>query len=201
VSLASEHDLQVELTPRRAGLRGRRVIVYQSAADLSAGYTSAPAADCYGYAPSGARAELALEVDGIGTGGAVLPPGRLRVLRRGGGETVLARDEELRMDRGSGTVRVKLGDAEQLRGEREPVSCEPDPTGRLLREQIKVTVENQGKAAADVVIREYLFRWRNWKIEAEDVKGVRAGDQAQEYRLKVPAGGSRSVTYTVVYSW
>ena len=198
VSLASDHDLQVELAPRRAGVKGRRVTVYEPAADLSSGYSSTPAADCYGYAATGGKAELALELDGAGP---ALPPGRLRVLRRTGGETVLARDEQLRIDRGSGTIRINLGDADQIRGEPKQDECEPDPTGRALRESITVSVENQGKTAADVVVRAYLFRWRNWKLESESQPGTRTDSQAMEYRLKVPAGGSKSVTYSVVYSW
>lgn len=199
IALAADHELQVELAPRRTGVRGRRVTVYEAAADLSSGYASTPAADCYGYAPSGGKAVLALELDGAA--GAALPPGRLRVLRRSGGETVLAREETLRADRGSGTIRIGLGDAPDVVGERTQVSCEGDPTGRSLQEEIRVTVENRGKAAVDVVIREYLFRWKHWRIAAEDVKGVRADAQAQEYRLRLAAGARRSVGYTVVYSW
>lgn len=200
IDLAADHELQVELAPRRSAVRGRRVTVFQAAADLSGEYANTPAGDCYGYAPTGGRAEVALELDGGGPGPA-LPPGRLRVLRRSGGETVLARDERLRIDRASGTVRIKLADADTIVGERNPKECTPDPTGRALREEIQVEVKNTGKAAADVVVREYMFRWRNWRIEREDVKSVKADDQAVEYRLKVPAGGSRTVTYTVVYSW
>ncbi|HVV87604.1 MAG TPA: DUF4139 domain-containing protein [Kofleriaceae bacterium] len=198
VDLAADHDLQVELTPRRTGVHGKRVTVYEAAADLSAGYTTTPAADCYGYAPTGASSELALELDG---GGTVLPPGRLRVLRRSGADTTLARDDKLRVDAGTGAIRIKLDDDDQVTGDRKQDSCEADPTGRALREAITVSVTNHGKAAADVVVREYLFRWRNWHIEAEDVKGERAGAQAQEYRLRVPAGGNRTVSYTVVYAW
>jgi|JI10StandDraft_1071094.scaffolds.fasta_scaffold05749_2 hypothetical protein len=198
VQLAADHDLQVELAPRRAAAHGRRVTVYEAASDLSAGYTATPASDCYGYAPTGGRAEVALELDGAGP---ALPPGRLRVLRRTGGETVLARDERLRVDRATGTIRIKVGDADQITGERTQVKCDPDRSGRALREEIKVEVKNQGKTAADVVVREYLFRWRNWRIEAEDVKGARVDDQTQEYRLRIPAGASRTVGYAVVYSW
>ena len=198
VNLTADHDLQVELAPRRAGVRGRRVTVFEAAADLSPGYAAVPAADCYGYAPAGGRAELALELDGAGP---ALPPGRLRVLRRSGGETVLARDEQLRVDRGSGTIRIKLDDTEQITGDRKQEKCESGPTGRSLREDIEVTVENRGKAAADVVIREYMFRWRTWEIVSEDVKGVRTDSQAQEYRVRLAPGGRRTVRYAVVYTW
>ncbi len=198
IELAADHDLQVELAPRRAGVHGRRVTVFEAAADLSSGYTAAPASDCYGYAATGGRAEVALELDGAGP---ALPAGRLRVLRRSGGETLLARDEQLRIDGGSGTIRVKLGDADTITGERTQVECEVDGTGRALREDLKVEVKNTGKTAVAVVVREYLFRWRNWQILSEDVKGVRADGQAQEYRLKIPAGASRAVRYSVRYSW
>jgi hypothetical protein len=198
IDLAADHDLQVELAPRRAGVKGKRVVVVEPATDLSSGYTTTPAADCYGYAPTGSKSELALELDAAG---ASLPPGRLRVLRRSGGDTVLAREDQLRVAPGSANLRIKLADAPDVVGERVPVACDGDPTGRSLREEIKVTVENHGKAAVDVVIREYLFRWKNWRLESEDLKGVRADRQAQEWRLRLAPGASRSVKYAVVYSW
>jgi hypothetical protein len=72
-----------------------------------------------------------------------------------------------------------------------------------VHEKIEVKLENKSKQAVDVVVREFLWRWPVWHIEPADetVKGLRAGPQTQEYRVSLPAGGRKSVAYSVVYSW
>ena len=53
-----------------------------------------------------------------------------------------------------------------------------------------------------VVVREFQWRYPVWKIDPSDesTKGVKAAPQTQEYRVNIPAGGKKSVTYTVLYS-
>ena len=67
---------------------------------------------------------------------------------------------------------------------------------------MQVDVENHGKQAAEVVVREAMWRWPVWKLEGdESPRGAHAGPQTQEYRLSLPPGGKKTVTYGVVYSW
>jgi hypothetical protein len=48
-----------------------------------------------------------------------------------------------------------------------------------------------------------MWRYSVWKVDPADesVKGQSGGPQTKEYRVSVPAGGKKSVTYTVVYQW
>ncbi|HVK74613.1 MAG TPA: DUF4139 domain-containing protein [Kofleriaceae bacterium] len=197
--LPSGQAMQVELAPRRAGVAARRRIVLEAIADQSPSYQTSPAYDCYAYTPGGGpRAEQMLELDG---GGQILPEGRLRVFRRQGAELLVVGEDTLRVNRATGALRLRVGVASELTAERRQVECRQDGGGRSMRSRIEVRIENKGKAATDVVVREYLYRWSNWKIEAEDVKGARAGGSAYEFVVKVPAGASKAVSYTVVYSW
>ncbi len=83
------------------------------------------------------------------------------------------------------------------------MSCAFDDRARTIHEKIEVKLENKSKQATEVVVREFAWRWPVWKIEPaeESAKGVHAGAQTQEYRLTMPAGGKKSITYSVVYSW
>jgi hypothetical protein len=38
-------------------------------------------------------------------------------------------------------------------------------------------------------------------VQEESVKGKQAGPVSREFRIKVPANGSKTITYTVQYSW
>lgn len=196
IDLPSGEVMQVELTPRRTAVKARRLNVFEAAGDQSAGY---PLQDCYGQGGgAAARAEQVLELDGPGQ---VLPEGTLRVFRRTGTGLTVVSDDVLRVNATTGALRLRGGPAPELGGERRQLECRLDPSGRALREKLEVRVENHGKAAAEVVVREYLYRWTNWRIDQEDVKGVRAGPTAQEWRVRVPAGGSKTLTYTVDYAW
>jgi hypothetical protein len=103
----------------------------------------------------------------------------------------------------AGLVRMRLSADTDITGERKQTSCNTDERTRTIHEKIEVKIENKGKQAADVVVREFLWRWPMWKIDPaeETVRGARGGTQTQEYRLTVPAGGKKSVSYTVVYQW
>ena len=81
------------------------------------------------------------------------------------------------------------------------MTCNYDEHAHTIHETIEVKIDNKTKQPADVIIREFLWRWPIWHLEAEDHKGVRAGAQIQEYRVRVPASGRQAVTYTAVYSW
>ncbi len=198
LTVTGEQTTQVELVPRRAGLKARRVTVFAAANDRSDDFTETAATDCYGFEPDAEQIHQALEVDG---GGVTLPPGPLRVMRRTDAGLVLDREQPGVVDLGGDAIRIVTGVATQVTGARTQRSCEGDDTGRSLTEEIEVRVDNRGKVAVDVVVREHLFRWRNWKLVAEDVKGVAVGPQTREYRLRLPPGGSRTVSYTVEYAW
>jgi hypothetical protein len=49
-------------------------------------------------------------------------------------------------------------------------------------------------------VHEALWRWTTWRVE-DDGKSVRVGPQAQELRVRIPAGGKQTVGYTAIYTW
>jgi len=198
VDLPAGAALQVELAPKRSGVKAKRVNVFESSGDQT---SYQPLSDCYGYtpAPTGVRTEQMLELAGAGP---VLPEGTVRVFRRGaGGGLTIVGEDLLRVNPKSGLVRVRAGVAPEISGERRQLDCRPDPGGRSLRERVEIRVENKSKTASDVVVREYMYRWSNWEVDQEDEKGVAGGGNAYEWRLKLKAGESKTLSYTVKYVW
>jgi hypothetical protein len=199
VRLGAGDAVQVELVPARVAAKVVPVVTYEAMEDPSAGYTDLPGADCTEYAGGGVggTAELALEL--AVPSQTPLPDGKVRLFRRQGDRLEIVSEEDLRSSAGAARIKL-LGDAE-VTGERKALSCTVDERAKTIHERVSVRVENKGKQAVDVVVREYLWRWPVWKLEAEDRKGIRTATQTQEYRLRVPAKGSESVTYAVVYTW
>ena len=202
VHLGNGESVQVELIPPRTGIKTHSVVLFEAMPDPSANAQGYPAVDCNQLASVGnntSRAEVGVELDV--PPGMSLPDGRVRTFRRKGDRLEIVSEDALRTS--PGVARVRLAPDTDIVGERRALSCNGDERTRTIHEKIEVKVENKGKAAAEVVVREFLWRWPVWRIDPADEspRGVRAGAQTQEYRLSIPAGGKKTVTYSVVYSW
>ena len=146
------------------------------------------------------RGTQALEVDAP-TKGAVLPEGKVRVFRRKGDTVELMGEDDLKVNASTGSARLQLGADDKISGERRQVDCKFDDRARTLREKVEVKVENKSKEPVEVILREYMYRWINWRMDAEDVPGSKAAGQTQEYRIKLAANSKKTFTYAVLYSW
>jgi hypothetical protein len=200
IKLGSGDAVQVELTPSRTGAKVRPVVTYEATADLSPSHQEEANQDCTynnGVGMGAGRSEIAVELDLPSN--TTLPDGRVRLFRRKGERLEVISEDTMRSI--AGVARIKLTADTEITGERKAVTCNVDERAHTIVEKIEVRVENKGKLAADVVVREFLWRWPVWKLESEDKKSVRAGPQTLEYRVKVPAKGSQTVSYTVVYTW
>ena len=184
VRLGHGETVQVELIPPRLGAKTRSVIVFEAMADRPAEFQAAPATECaQNGASTAARTEIALEVDVPTT--TALPDGRARVFRRIGGRLDVVNEDTLRSIPGIARIRYRPIPGHR-RARRFPRRSARRACARRPRKD-RDQLENKSKQAVDVVIREALWRWSVWRIEAEDAKGVRT--QMQDYRL--PAGSNR----------
>lgn len=203
VHVGNGESVQVELMPPKIGAKARSVVAFEAVQDLSPNYQAYPATDCgmlnTTVAGSG-RAEVAVEVDlqNVKT----LPEGRVRVFKRakGGDRLEVLAEDQLRTT--NSAARIRLAAHNELLGERHTSNCQLDERARTLSEKVEVKLENKGKTAVDVVVREFQWRYPVWRIDPADesTKGVKVGQQTQEYRVSVPAGGKKTVSYTVQYS-
>ena len=128
-----------------------------------------------------------------------LPDGLVRLYKRAASGLEVVTESALRSV--AGVARVTLDRADQIEGERHAVSCNYDERGHLIREKIELKLENKGTRGLEVIAREFMWRWPMFKLEDETPRGSRVAPQTQEYRILVPAGSTRSIAYTVVYSW
>lgn len=207
VHLGRGEAVQVELLSPQLGVKVRPIITYEAvptAEQMAINYQQFPATDCTMLtqtAPGIGRAEVAVEI--AIPGGRQLPDGRVRVFARDGkqgGRLDVLGEEPLRT--AAGAARIRLATHGALVGERR-TTCTVDERTRTLTEKVEVELHNKSKQAIDTVVREVMWRFSVWRIAPGDetVKGARVAPQVQEYRLAVPAGGTKTVAYTVVYQW
>ncbi len=135
--------------------------------------------------------------------GMPLPKGRIRAYKQDPKDGTLEFIGEDMIDHTprNETVRIKLGNAFDVVGERKVVDFKVDSAARTMSETIELEVRNQKKTVATVVVREHLYRWRNWKIDKRNLPFERVNANTVEWRLEIAPESSATVRYQVDYSW
>ena len=200
VNLGSGQSVQVELFPTKQNAKARSVVTYEAMPDPSLGFQAYPNTDCNqfnGVGMGNGRAEVAIELD-VPTK-EPLPDGRVRMFRHKGERLEVVSEEPLRSS--AGLARVRVAPHAEVVGERKALACTYDERTHTVIEKLEVKVENKSKREAQIVIREFAWRWPVWRLDSEDAKSTRAGAQTLEYRAAVPPSGKKTVTYSVIYTW
>ena len=101
-----------------------------------------------------------------------LPAGRLRVsqLDKADGSLEFIGEDKIDHTPKDELVRVKLGSAFDVVGERRQVDFVVDSKARVMEEEIEVKLRNHKSQAVDVVVKENLYRWSKWTILNEDTQ-------------------------------
>jgi hypothetical protein len=98
-------------------------------------------------------------------------------------------------------VRVKLGSAFDVLGERKQVDFRTDSRSRWIEEEIEVEVRNHKDEDVEVQVREFLFRWSNWNLLSNSQPYTKEDARTIMFPVKVPKNSNRTVRYRVRYTW
>jgi hypothetical protein len=130
------------------------------------------------------------------------PAGNLRVLTRDrDGRTELLGESGIADTPKGRKVDVVLGNAFDLRVERERTAFDVDRAGRSMTESFRITVTNSGDSARTLTLREHPNRWRVWELASSSIAPSVSKPDLLEFRVKADANGKASVEYTVRYRW
>ena len=99
------------------------------------------------------------------------------------------------------TVRIYLGNAFDLVGERRQTQFHVDRSRDRADESFEIRVRNHKKETVEVRVVEHLYRWLNWKIEEASDPYEKIDSRTVEFRVQVPADGEKVITYRAHYSW
>ena len=135
--------------------------------------------------------------------GMPLPAGRLRVSRldEADGSLEFIGEDAIGHTPRDELVRVKLGSAFDVVGERRQVDFRSDSRGRWMEEEIEIEVRNHKDEDVEVQVREFLFRWSSWTIQSSSQAFEKEDARTILFPVKVPKNASRTVRYRVRYSW
>ena len=135
--------------------------------------------------------------------GVPLPAGRLRVsqLDKADGSLEFIGEDKIDHTPKDEQVRVKLGSAFDVVGERRQVNFSVDTTAKWMEEEIEVKLHNHKPQPVDVVVKENLYRWSNWKILTQTHKYDKEDARTINFPVKVAKDGTTVVRYRVRYTW
>jgi hypothetical protein len=81
------------------------------------------------------------------------------------------------------------------------VNFSVDTSAKWMEEEIEVKLRNHKTQPVDVVVKENLYRWSNWKILTQSHKYVKEDARTINFPVTVPKDGTTVVRYKVRYSW
>jgi len=202
-TLPNNSTKQIELFDQARQIPARKVLLYNGAA--SPYFYPTPLTDRNFGVQSNKKVDVYLEFRndkqyGLGV---PLPAGRIRVSKLDPADGSLEFIGEDRIDHTpkDEEVRVKLGSAFDVVGERKQVDFSVDTKGQWLEEEIEVRLRNHKDQPVQVLVKENLYRWSNWKILTKTHEFVKEDARTITFPVEVPANGETSVRYRVRYTW
>jgi hypothetical protein len=134
--------------------------------------------------------------------GMALPAGRVRFYRMDSdGQLEFTGENTIDHTPKNETIRVFLGNAFDLIGERTRTNFYQHPSRDIMRESFDIEIRNRSEEAVTVQVLEHLYRGANWKISDHNDDFVKLDAQTIEFPVSIPAGETHTVSYTAEYTW
>jgi hypothetical protein len=135
--------------------------------------------------------------------GVPLPAGRLRVsqLDKADGSLEFIGEDKIDHTPKDEQVKIKLGSAFDVVGERRQVNFSIDTNAKVMEEEIEVKLRNHKAQPVDVVVKENLYRWSSWKILTKSHEFQKEDARTINFPVKVAKDGETVVRYRVRYTW
>jgi hypothetical protein len=130
--------------------------------------------------------------------GIALPAGKVRLYKPEGEAQVLVGEDAIDHTPRDEEVRLNVGDAFDIVGERTQVSYR-QVGERANEEKVKVVLRNHKDAAVTVIVVEHFNG--DWTIREQTLQSKKKDATTAEWRVPVAARGEASLEYTVFRTW
>lgn len=139
------------------------------------------------------------EASGLGI---PLPAGRMRFYRMDDdGQLEFTGENTIDHTPQNETVRIYLGNAFDLVGERKRTDFFKHMSRNLIMESFEIEIRNRSEETVTVQVVEHLYRWSNWEINKPSHTFEQTDAQTIQFPVTVEPEGTETVTYTVEYVW
>jgi hypothetical protein len=202
-TLPNNSTKQIELFDQAKQIPAKKVLLYYGAAQPF--FHPSPYTDRNMGVEMNKKVDVYLEFKndkqfGLGV---PLPAGRIRVsqLDKADGSLEFIGEDKIDHTPKDEEVRVKLGSAFDVVGERRQVDFAVDTKARWMEEEIEVKLRNHKSQPVTVLVKENLYRWSNWKILTKTHDFQKEDARTIHFPVKVAKDGEVVVRYRVRYTW
>jgi hypothetical protein len=134
--------------------------------------------------------------------GMPLPKGRVRFYRRDtDGQLEFTGENLIDHTPSDETIRLYTGNVFDAVGERKRTYYKVDRNAHWVDESFEIKLRNHKKEPMEIRVVEHLYRWTNWEIQKNSDAFNKLDSKTIEFRVRVPADGEKTVTYTAHYTW
>ena len=201
-TLPNNSTKQLELFPSARQIPARRLLIYDplGTPSFEGPYTERDP----GFAGDTKVATyLEFRNDAASGLGVPLPAGRVRVARldSADGSPEFIGEDAIDHTPKDSTVKLKLGNAFDVTGQRRQADYKVDTRARWMEEEIEITLRNHKSQPVEVQVREPLYRWSNWQLTSSSPQFHKDSAQLIHFDVTVPKDGTAVVRYRVHYSW
>jgi hypothetical protein len=205
VTLHDKETKQVEFV-RATGVKATRLYVYDGA-ELG-GYGGLSSIPIGGNPDFGTQSNSKVSVmrefknSKENNLGMPLPKGRLRFyLRDDDGQLEFIGENEIDHTPKDEKIRVYVGNAFDIKGERKRVDFRVNEDGHWADEAFEIKLRNHKTEPVTVNVVEHLYRWVNWEIQKPSVPFTKKDSQTIEFPVELKPDEEKTITYLVHYTW
>jgi hypothetical protein len=203
-TIADNSTKQIELFPTVRRVPAKKLLVYYGLLPEYLGFGGRYTQRELGV-PMNTKVDVYLEFENREAAGLgiPLPAGRMRVSQLDAADDSLEFIGEDVIDHTpkDETVRVGLGSAFDVVGERRQVAFSIDTNAERMDETIEVKVRNHKTEPVEVLVRETLYRWTTNEIVESTHQYQREDARTVHFPVTIPPDGEAVVRYRVRYTW
>ncbi len=204
-SLPDNSTKQIELFPTARGVPCKKVLVYYGLAQGYRGFFPSPMTDRNFGTQSNKKVDIYLRFENRKEDrmGMPLPAGRIRVSKLDRADNTLEFIGEDTIDHTpkDEKVLIKLGSAFDVVGERKQIDYKVDTRRDWMEETIEIKIRNHKDEPVDVIVKENLYRWTNWRITEKTHEYEKIDSRTIHFPVTVKKDGEVTIGYTVKYTW
>jgi hypothetical protein len=145
---------------------------------------------------------VALKNDDKSGLGIPLPKGKIRVYKRDSdSKEQFVGEDQIDHTPKDEEVRLYLGNAFDIVGERAQKDFKSYASGKLVEETIEIKVRNHKKEPVEVMVYEHPWRWSQWEVLNATTEWTKIDQTTVRFPVKIGKDEEKVVRYTVRYSW
>ena len=134
--------------------------------------------------------------------GIPLPKGKVRVYKRDDeGKEQFVGEDQIDHTPKDEEVKLYLGDAFDIVGERVQKDFKSYASGRVVEETIEIKVRNHKEEPVEIQIYEHPWRWSQWEIVKSTGDWTKVDQTTLRFPVKINKDSEKTISYTIRYTW